>query len=319
VFKIAFDKNDNFYPLCKRIALIFELIKRVINLLESRTATLADCFIGIVQIAIALKKIPISNDLYTLAIAVFNARYEQFDISPYLLTYFLYPNYRNNGLKRMFCNICKLAVSYYKDMHHSKKEYYELVSQLINYKAKVMLWDIEFSSNLMLATWWGVVEDEYNHLQELTKTMFAIVPSQASCEQNFSILKWFSEGRHTWLQVSRLESMAQIYSFYVSNFKKKLKFYDNNCVETELYNSVLNEMIFAEMDNVELNNENKDELEIVNLTANDITMALQDLVDLSDPVFGTNNNQEEITLFRKNYQRIEIIIFIECNFKYFFV
>ncbi|CAG8728021.1 3229_t:CDS:2 [Cetraspora pellucida] len=85
---------------------IFEPIKQVINLLESRTATLADCFIGIVQIAIAFKKIPISNDLHALIIA-----------------------------------------------------------------------DIEFSSNLMPATWWGVVKDEYNHLQELAKTMFAIIPS----------------------------------------------------------------------------------------------------------------------------------------------
>ncbi|CAG8730558.1 13677_t:CDS:2, partial [Cetraspora pellucida] len=172
VFEIAFNENDT---------------------------TLADCFIGIVQIAIALKKIPTSNNLCTLAIA--------------------------------FCDICELAISYYKDMHHSEKECREL----------------------------GVVEDEYNHLQELAKTMFAI------------------------LQVPRLKSMAQIYSFYVSNFKKELKFYDNNCVEMELYNSVLNETIFAKMNNVELNNENKDELEIVNLMANDITIVLQDLVDLLDP------------------------------------
>ncbi|CAG8772065.1 24030_t:CDS:1, partial [Cetraspora pellucida] len=128
VFEIAFDENDSFYPLCKRIVLIFELIKQVINLLKSHIATLADCFIGIVQIAIALKKIPTSNNLRTLAIAVFNTRYEQFDISSYLLTYFLHFNYRNNGLKRKFYNICELAVSYYKDMHHCEKKCCELVS-----------------------------------------------------------------------------------------------------------------------------------------------------------------------------------------------
>ncbi|CAG8833723.1 14605_t:CDS:2, partial [Gigaspora margarita] len=47
---------------------------------------------------------------------------------------------------------------------------------------------------------WGVIEDEYTHLQKLAKTMFAIIPFQASCEQNFSILKWFSEEHYTWLQ-----------------------------------------------------------------------------------------------------------------------
>ncbi|CAG8814037.1 17239_t:CDS:2, partial [Cetraspora pellucida] len=118
VFKIAFDENDSFYSL-----------------------------------SIALKKIPTSNDLHALAIAVFNAQYKQFNISSYLLTYFLYPNYRSNSLKRKFYDICELAVSYYKDMHYSEKEYRELVSQLINYKAKVTPWDIEFSSNLMPTTW----------------------------------------------------------------------------------------------------------------------------------------------------------------------
>ncbi|CAG8805193.1 2360_t:CDS:2, partial [Cetraspora pellucida] len=129
------------------------LDREIAQIVVNYTATLADCFIEIVQIAIALKKIPISNNFYALAIAVFNARYELFDISLYLLTYFLYPNYRNNSLKRKFYDICELAVSYYKDMHHSEKECCELVSQLINYKAKVMPWDIEFSFNLMPATW----------------------------------------------------------------------------------------------------------------------------------------------------------------------
>ncbi|CAG8825521.1 15290_t:CDS:2, partial [Gigaspora rosea] len=72
---------------------------RVINLLESHTANLADCFIGIIQIAVALKRIPISNNFRTLAIAAFNFRYQQFDIFPYLLTFYLHPNYRNKGLK----------------------------------------------------------------------------------------------------------------------------------------------------------------------------------------------------------------------------
>ncbi|CAG8855207.1 30684_t:CDS:1, partial [Gigaspora margarita] len=75
---------------------------------------------------------------------------------------------------------------------------------------------------------------------------------------------------------------------------KELKFCDNNFVETELHNSVLNETVFAEMDNIEINeNEERDEIEITDLIVNDITAALQDLVDLSDPIFGANNNQEE--------------------------
>ncbi|CAG8798049.1 202_t:CDS:2 [Gigaspora margarita] len=307
VFKIVNDENENFYTSCRRIALIFEPIKQVITLLESHIASLADCFLGIVHLAFAFKRISISNNFRFLAIIAFNHRYQEFDISPYVLTYFLHPNYQSHGLQKgKFCEICELAVNYYKGLHHSEKECRELVGQLIKYKANITLWDLEYSSNLTPPLWWGVIEDEYMHLQELAKTMFAIIPSQASYEQNFSILKWFSERRHTWLQVSRLESMAQIYSFYVSNVKKELSFCNNNFVEMELRNSVFNETIFAEInspnlseDNNEVDNKVDNKVEFENLIVNEITMALQDWVDLLDPIFGLNNSQEETVLSEK--------------------
>ncbi|CAG8806022.1 31680_t:CDS:2, partial [Gigaspora margarita] len=215
VYKIVFNKDNIFYTSCKRLALVFKPIKQVINFFESRTANLADCFVGIAQIAASFKRIHPSNDLCTPAIALFNFRFEQFNISPYLLTYFLYPSYRTRGLK---------------------KENF-------------------------------IVEDEHTHLEELAKTMFAITPSQAN---------------------------SQIYSLYVSNIKQKLNFYDKNFEEAELHSSIVNETIFAEVDN-NGSNKDKDEIEIENLMATDITKVLQDLVGLSDPIFEANN-KEEITL-----------------------
>ncbi|CAG8839180.1 18661_t:CDS:2, partial [Gigaspora margarita] len=179
VFQIVCDEDDTFYISCKRISLIFKPIKRVITLLESRTANLADCFIGIVQIAVALKRIPTSNNFYTLAIAAFNFHYQQFDISSYLLTYYFHPNYQNKGLKnRKFLDISEIAINYYKEVHHNDKEY--------------------------------PIEDENSDLQELAKTMFAIVPLQANCD------------------------MAQLHSFYILNVEKELKLHDfteNNQME----------------------------------------------------------------------------------------
>ncbi|CAG8843138.1 34453_t:CDS:2, partial [Gigaspora margarita] len=57
VYEIAFDEDEIFYTSCKKLALVFEPIKQVINFLESRTANLADCFIGIAQIATAFNNI----------------------------------------------------------------------------------------------------------------------------------------------------------------------------------------------------------------------------------------------------------------------
>ncbi|CAG8456259.1 23334_t:CDS:2, partial [Gigaspora rosea] len=242
VFKIVNYENENFYTSCRKIALIFEPIKRVITLLESYIASLADCFLAIVHLASAFRRIPISNNFRSLAITAFNRRYQEFDISPYVLTYFLHPNYRSHGLQKgKFRKICELAVNYYKGLHHSEKECRELVGQLIKYKANVTPWDLEYSLNLTPPLWWGVIEDEYTYLQELAKTMYPPKPA----------------------------SMAQIYSFYVSNVKKELSFCDNNFVEMELRNSVFNETIFAE---------------------------INDWVDLLDPIFGLNNSQEETVL-----------------------
>ncbi|CAG8834959.1 12653_t:CDS:2, partial [Gigaspora margarita] len=213
VFQIICDKDNTFYTLCKRISLIFKPIKRVITLLKSHIANLADCFIGIVQIAIALKRISASNNFRTLAIVAFNFRYQQFDISPYLLTYYLYPNYRNKDLKnKKILDIGEIAVNYYKKAHYNDKECHRLISQLIKYKARAKPWNLEYFSYL-------------------TSSLY------------FSILKWFTEGHHIWLQVPQLESMAQLHSFYISNVEKELKLH--NFVEMELHNMDLLDPIFG--------------------------------------------------------------------------
>ncbi|CAG8681072.1 12185_t:CDS:1, partial [Gigaspora rosea] len=193
--------------------------------------------------------------------------------------------------------ISEIAVNYYKEAHHNDKEYHRLMSQLIKYKAKAKPWKLEYSSYLTPSLWWEAVEDENSDLQELAKTMFAIVPSQANCERSFSILKWFTEGHRTRLQVPRLESMAQLHSFYISNVEKELKLYD--FVEMESRNSALKETIFAEIDNLDFNNceeQEENEMNTVDLTTNNITTVLQDLVDLSDSIFGVDNNQVESIL-----------------------
>ncbi|CAG8828131.1 37288_t:CDS:2, partial [Gigaspora margarita] len=166
----------------------------------------------IIQLAATFRKIPTSNNFYSLAIVT--------------------------AFKKENFVICKLVVNYYKDLHHNEKEYYEL---------------------------WGVVENEHIHLQKLAKTMFAIVPSQANCEQNFFILKWFSERYRTKHGLNLF--------IYISNVKKKLNFCDDNSVKMELHNSVFNETIFAEINGPDLRNEEDNDEKIINSTENEITMA----------------------------------------------
>ncbi|CAG8835844.1 9847_t:CDS:2, partial [Gigaspora margarita] len=126
-----------------------------------------------------------------------------------------------------------------------EKECHELVGQLIKYKANITPWDLEYSPNLTPPLWWGVIEDEYMHLQELAKLSGEYGP-------NLFILCIKSE--------------------------KELSFCNNNFVVMELRNSVFNETIFAE------------------INVNEIMIALQDWVDLLDPIFELNNSQKETIL-----------------------
>ncbi|CAG8814890.1 8740_t:CDS:2, partial [Gigaspora margarita] len=180
------------------------------------------------------------------------------------------------GLKnKEFLDIGEIAINYYNEVHHNDKKYHRLMSQLIKYKARAKPWNLEYSSYLTPFLWWEAIEDENLDLQELAKTMFTIVPSQANCEQSFFILKWFTEEHRIWLQVPY----------------------------------ALNKTIFAEIDNLNLNNceeEEKNEMNTVDLTTNNITMAFQDLVNLSDPIFGVDNNQVEPILTEEETEKTSI-------------
>lgn len=114
--------------------------------------------------------------------------------------------------------------------------------------------------------WWlsiNVEDKETDQLQELALLLFSIVPSQAVCERNFSTLKWFFGERRTKLNLLRIESMAKIRSYYISNSEKELKFYDKNISENELHKNINESVITynAFEDGILENNENLEFLE----------------------------------------------------------
>jgi hypothetical protein len=74
-----------------------EPLRNTILFLEKRTTTLADCFIMLVQLAVKINKIPHESGLINFkyhCIKIMNTRWESFDLNPYLLAYWLHPNYR---------------------------------------------------------------------------------------------------------------------------------------------------------------------------------------------------------------------------------
>ena len=110
-------------------------------------------------------------------------------------------------------------------MHNDDDACDIMITQLIHYKNRDYPYDFGYDLSKSPSLWWGVIEDDSTYLQELAQAIFAVVPSQASCERNFSILRWLYGTYHSRLSPEKIESMAQIHSFYISviYFSKNLR------------------------------------------------------------------------------------------------
>ncbi|CAG8838938.1 39354_t:CDS:2, partial [Gigaspora margarita] len=71
--------------------------------------------------------------------------------------------------------------------------------------------------------WWNTCEVKPNHLQRLAIKLFSITPSSAICERMFSALGWIYGKHRTRLNVDRLEGLAKVYRFNLSNPIEQLR------------------------------------------------------------------------------------------------
>jgi hypothetical protein len=76
---------------------VLEPLKKAILSVKASDTNYADCFVALVRLADAIKKIPKEQGLInfrTHTINSINNRWNSFDIIPLILTYFLHPGYR---------------------------------------------------------------------------------------------------------------------------------------------------------------------------------------------------------------------------------
>ena len=76
---------------------VLEPLKKAVLSVEASDTNYADCFIALIRLANAIKKIPIERGLIgfrTHTINSINERWNSFDNMPLILTYFLHPGYR---------------------------------------------------------------------------------------------------------------------------------------------------------------------------------------------------------------------------------
>ena len=81
---------------------ILKPIKKAVTVLESKTTTLADCFIQLCQLAYTINHILTTIETYenfcNYCIDKFNERWNEFDYPIFALAYFLHPLYHGKLL-----------------------------------------------------------------------------------------------------------------------------------------------------------------------------------------------------------------------------
>ncbi|CAG8744852.1 14165_t:CDS:2, partial [Funneliformis mosseae] len=142
-------ENKEFFTTCWHIRSIWAPIKKYINILESNTATLADCFIHMIKLAIAIYQLPNLNPFKIPAIHVFNVCYIEFQHPAYLLCYFIYSQYRGRELRNGgFRDAALIATKLWQSLGHDKQESYELISHLHRFEAHLAPYDLPYIENM---------------------------------------------------------------------------------------------------------------------------------------------------------------------------
>ncbi|RHZ62888.1 hypothetical protein Glove_334g4 [Diversispora epigaea] len=186
------------------------------------------------------------------------------------------------GLKdSVFREIALTAVQLWQNLGHSDNSCKELLSQLRRYEAKLNPFDLIYIEIDTPQVWWGSIKKKPQHLVQLAIRLFSITPSQASCKRNFSTLKWLLGDHRTRMNITKLEGMTKVKSYYLSNICNELKYYGKELTENDI-RSVINNTNMGDI--LELDDE-ESEIDINNNILNDNnnnSLIIENIIDLNN-------------------------------------
>ncbi|CAG8854993.1 35711_t:CDS:2, partial [Gigaspora margarita] len=178
-------------------------IKLAISTLKSQDCSLADCFIDLVCLGAAIKRL-LENDHRNFcqqAIAIFNRRFAEFDNNAYILCFFLHSGYTDVWARGTFRCILLAADAYYEKIDKTPKERKMLMFQMRNYYYRILPFDILFDDSESPSVWWMSLEDNFlknkDHICQLAHKLFFVTPHAAGCKRIWSALGWYYGKHHT--------------------------------------------------------------------------------------------------------------------------
>nr|CAG8482667.1 8371_t:CDS:2 [Entrophospora candida] len=177
--------------------------------------------------------------------------------------------------------ICQAALHIWIPVKKTSTNTDILIAQLHAYEAYEYSYYVKFVEGIETPkTWWVGCKQEKNYIQMLSLKILSIIPHNVNCEHLFPVLGWFMSKHRTCLNVERLNKMARLHTYYISNGKSLLN-YPVDDVDDDKFNEEVNRSIIEfdleenendlelteEIDNIE---EYEEEEEVIQPGENDI-------------------------------------------------
>ena len=232
-------RNRIFYQNVEELIKIIKPIKEVLTSLEYKTTTLSDCFIQLMKLGVTIK-IPnmVNSEFRLFCLEKFNLRWSQFDFKLYMLGYFFHPLYRGKGLKLgIFRQICHWSIELLvNNVNGGEKSANQLVGQMADYKDYKKPYEFKYvTGTFSVDSWWKMVEQHDNWIKEIALIINSITPHNVGCERIFSVLGWMCSKRRSNLSVDRMQSMAKLHTYYVSNASTEMNYAFSGLSEEQFF------------------------------------------------------------------------------------
>jgi hypothetical protein len=234
-------RNRIFYQDVEELVNIIKPIKEVLTSLEYKTTTLSDCFIQLIKLGIMIKCTNLLNSEFRLyCLEKFNLRWSQFDFKLYLLGYFFHPSYRGKGLKEgVFRQIVHWSVEILiNNINGGINSASELVLQMADYKDFQAPYEYKYKPGYKVESWWAATGKYNSWIGQIALIINSITPHNVGCERVFSVLGWMCTKRRSRLSTDRMETMAKLHSYYVSNASKEMNYAFSGLKQDEFLNEL---------------------------------------------------------------------------------
>ncbi|CAG8818181.1 14812_t:CDS:2, partial [Gigaspora margarita] len=149
--------------------------------------------------------------------------------------------------------IVATAIKIWQQEGYDKSECAHLVAHMRLFCEKKPGFDLPycFETDTPLL-WWQTNYKGSKSIGRLAIKLFSITPHSADCERTFSSLGWLYGKRRQQLSLSRIQAMAQVRSYYISNIKKELAFYGKKSSLDDLQKQVVSATFLTEYNNLEI-------------------------------------------------------------------